>query len=501
MRTLLLRLAVAAIMLSACSGQPPGDLPLTVVALQGTPRSLAAGEPDDWQPTPGVSLPSQAATRAIALPSATPGPTVVVPTSAPPLPVPVLPAFTFSADDLVWLNGRVVSDVLQVDTTSYVLIENTAPPLKLIPDSELVYGPAYADFDIVAFTDQYNGYLKSYREKVAEQVLTGPQVVDYVAREYSVGPRVLLALLEYSGGWVTQPTPDWVGLNFPMGYVNPEWRGLYAQLTWTANHLNDGYYGWKQRGLRMVRFANNTQTMVSRELNAGTVAVQTVVGLTMSYDVWKNAVSAQGLLKTYKKLFGDPFAHDVGPTVPEDVRQPELALPWPSDQTWYYSGGPHGGWGGGSAWAALDFIPPDTRHGCYDSDAWVAASAAGVVVRSQPGMIVVDLDGDGLEQTGWVLNYAHIAGRDRVYAGTRLRVGDWIGHPSCEGGVSTGTHVHLTRRYNGEWILAGAGRLPMVLSGWAAHQGNRAYNGTLTKGEAVRTAETERDDATNGLAH
>jgi hypothetical protein len=40
-------------------------------------------------------------------------------------------------------------------------------------------------------------------------------------------------------------------------------------------------------------------------------------------------------------------------------------------------------------------------------------------------------------------------GRDAV------KTGDRIGHPSCEGGAANATHVHIARRYNGEWIPAG----------------------------------------------
>jgi hypothetical protein len=102
------------------------------------------------------------------------------------------------------------------------------------------------------------------------------------------------------------------------------------------------------------------------------------------------------------------------------------------------------------------------------------------VVRSERGIVTLDLDGDGLEQTGWVLMYMHIADQGRVAAGTWVQTDTPLGHPSCEGGQATGTHVHLARKYNGEW-LAADGPLPMVLSGWVAHVGVLPYEGTLVK--------------------
>jgi hypothetical protein len=50
--------------------------------------------------------------------------------------------------------------------------------------------------------------------------------------------------------------------------------------------------------------------------------------------------------------------------------------------------------------------------------------------------------------------------------------------------VATGTHVHVARKYNGEWIAAD-GPMPFVLSGWEAHAGDAAYQGTLTRGDAT----------------
>jgi hypothetical protein len=65
-----------------------------------------------------------------------------------------------------------------------------------------------------------------------------------------------------------------------------------------------------------------------------------------------------------------------------------------------------------------------------------------------------------------------------------------LGRPSCEGGRATGTHIHIARKYNGEWIAAD-GALAFDLGGWVAHNGSRPYLGSLTRfGETVIASES-----------
>jgi hypothetical protein len=108
------------------------------------------------------------------------------------------------------------------------------------------------------------------------------------------------------------------------------------------------------------------------------------------------------------------------------------------------------------------------------------------------------LDGDGHEQTGWVLYYLHVTAGEELQPGTRLAQGDPVGYPSCEGGLADSSHLHIARRYNGEWMAA-AGPVPMLLSGWRAVGGTGQYEGELVKGADVRQACECWEDAKNGL--
>ena len=209
-----------------------------------------------------------------------------------------------------------------------------------------------------------------------------------------------------------------------------------------------------------------------------------LLGNLYAYPQWIKALSPGGFIKTYQTLFGDPFDFAIEPLVPASLAQPSLQLPFEDNATWSFTGGPHEGWADGSAWAALDFAPPGEAKGCVDSDAWVTAVSDARVVYAQFGVVILDLDQDGYQQTGWSVLYLHIASRDRISPGSIVHRGDRIGHPSCEGGVSNGTHVHIARRYNGEWISADQD-LPFNLDGWISSGDGTQYNGYLKKGANV----------------
>jgi len=391
-----------------------------------------------------------------------------------------------------------------------VVAAETGPYLKLLPDSELVYGPAYIHFDLAGFVAGQGGYLAGYSEQVEGRALSGTEIVQLVSQRFSVGPRVLLALLELRSGWVTQPQPAEETLIFPLGHVQSYHEGLFQQLSWAAVRLNEGYYGWKESDcttarvrtmrVRTMRLANGMRASFAPGLNPGSAGVQNCLAeLAPTRDEWLTLVGPAGFPATYERLFGNPFAYTVEPLTPPDLVQPELRLPWEAGRTWYLTGGPHGGWGNGSGRAALDFVPGDKIPDCTLSQEWVAAAAPGLVLRSDHGEVLVDLDGDGFEQSGWVLLYMHVNAQDRVAAGTVVERGQRIGHPSCEGGYADATHLHFARRYNGEWIPAGSGPTPMVLSGWTAHESVMPYDGSLVRGEETRTACECWDEEINGL--
>jgi murein DD-endopeptidase MepM/ murein hydrolase activator NlpD len=398
-------------------------------------------------------------------------------------------SYSTTVDELVAINSLNNSDLLAVGQEILVpggkLI--VSPSFKLIPDSELVYGPGAKGFNVQTTAAESGGYLLSYQEEVEGIVLDGPAIVQLVVDRQFVNPRLLLALLEYKSGWVTHPsTAEDI---YPLGYVKQGYEGLYQQLTWAANKLNLGYYGRAEGGLTFLELADGGRINFAKDINDGTAGVQLLFAAfpSVNYDNWLADVGSEGFFATFIDLFGNPFAYSVDPLWPVDLTQPALRLPWPEGITWYFTGGPHGGWASGSAWAALDFAPQHELLGCYDSDAWITAMADGLVTRSELGGVVIDMDGDGFAGTGWAIYYLHIGTQDRVPFGTYVRTGDRLGHASCEGGFSNGTHIHVARTYNGRWVSAD-GDVPFNMSGWTSQGLGQEYDGLLVRGDEVKEA-------------
>jgi LasA protease len=349
-----------------------------------------------------------------------------------------------------------------------------------IPDHAFVNGPSQIGFSSSAYLASTTGWWKDYRTYAGGEMRTGAEIVDYVATNYSVSPRLLLALLEYQVGALTQPGPP--ETKYLLGFRRTFYSTPYLQLVIAANTLNNGYYGWRAGDLTEFELPDETIVRPDPWQNSGSVAIQYYFSRLQFGTQYYASIGPDGLARVYKTLFGDPWLN-LPVVIPGSLTQPPLRFPFRSDFIWAYTGGPHTGWGSGEPYAAIDFAPASDTHGCFTAsqDQYVTAMADGLIVRADVDGIILDLDKDGDERTGWVLFYLHMATDGRVQVGREVQAGEKIGYPSCEGGVSTGTHVHIARKYNGEWIQAG-GPLAFNLEGWVAETGSRAYEGKLKRG-------------------
>lgn len=488
------------------------------------------------QPTPAITIPpiQLSAVPASRLTTPTPNPTIDVSDVEIPQShivqsgetlMGIAQTYGLSLEAILNVNVFENPDIISVGQ----LIElpdiptQYTPANKIVSDELLIRSPRSREFDLATFIDSQPGYIRNATDQVTVRLANGSsfdelvgatEIIERVALEYSIDPRILLTLLEYRAGWLSNPAPLNELITHPLISIDNtpgiNRSGLYRQLSWAADQLNFGYYGWKYRNLRILEVDGN-RFLFDFELNPASVSLQYFLSRFRSRDQWLFDISESGFYRMYYSYFGDPLSNQLDMLVPIGLQQPVLSLPFQEGETWYYTGGPHGGWGTGSAWAALDFAPPDERPPnasfCYTSVASVTAVADGVVSYVSDGMLLLDLDGDGDDRTGWVIQYLHLDLTNSPKFNQSIRANDFIGYTSCAGGFSTATHLHIARKYNGEWVPAdcaecfGLYNAPdFSMSGWVAVGiSGQEYQGYLIRNDVERQAEQGRTNPINHI--
>lgn len=247
-----------------------------------------------------------------------------------------------------------------------------------IPDSAFVNGPAQVGFSASAFVASTSGWLRDYRAYAGGRNRTGAELVEYVAVNYSISPRLLLAILEYQGGALTQPEPP--ASRYLLGFRRVYYESPYLQLVIAANTLNNGYYGWRSGHLTEFELPDGSLFRPDPWQNAGSAALQYYFSRTMSGEQYYASIGTEGLARVYRDLFGDPWL-DSAIHIPGSLQQPALRFPFRAGYTWAYTGGPHTGWGSGEPLAAMDFAPASETSGCYtvSKDLFATADRKSVV--------------------------------------------------------------------------------------------------------------------------
>lgn len=517
MKRIISFIIAASFLLASCAGNaslwgqyltptPPGGIPPTSTPVPVLPTQTP--EISVFEALAETVTPTASFSEAFVTQESTP---LVENTSVPTANAPTLLYYTQGGDWLPAVAVRFGVDVKDIaspkdlpereliDPGTLLIIPDTLDrsvpftmAVQLIPDNELIFSSSAIDFDIAEYVKQAGGYLSTYREYLKTTGwMSGAREIERLAYENSINPRLLLAILDYEAHWVRGKPENEFRMDFPLAQENFRYKGMFMQLVWGINQLSTGYYDWRAGKLTELTFQDGNKLRIDPTLNAGTVGLMYYFSRNHTYNEWLRIMDqASGFLPFYQSMFGDPWtrADMTGPIFPPGISQPEMVLPFEVRSAWAFTGGPHAAWEHEGPLAALDFAPPSAETGCLSNDKWIVSSAPGLVVRSGNGVVVVDMDGDGSEQTGWNILYLHVAGNGRVAQGEWVEKNDPIGHPSCEGGVSTGTHLHFARKYNGEWVIAD-GPLPFVLSGWTVYAGEKPYQGKMVKGDKVITAD------------
>ncbi|WP_275423264.1 M23 family metallopeptidase [Pseudoalteromonas sp. MMG022] len=320
--------------------------------------------------------------------------------------------------------------------------------IQLIDEQSFLFNNTLQSYD-------WDSFFLSYAPHLADK----KEVILHWAGYSSINPKLLIALMEQQSQVVSAPTKQ--NLNAPFATLSSR-TGFNSQIEDIALMLSKRYYAYLELSEKL-----NVQDAPST--NAATVALISLL------QKQPNGVSK--IIAQYNQLFdGDSLQlhadSQVKTAKPSNFQAQaafSMQLPWPSGYAWY-SGGAHSNTGSGYPYSSLDF---NNGSGGWGSNTpWVQASHGGTVTRYSSCNIRVT------HSSGYATQYYHMDNL-QYQTGDVISPGAWLGRYAsnrnqalCQGGSSTGPHVHFSLLSNGRFISLHN----WYISGYRIDVGNSNYD-------------------------
>lgn len=305
--------------------------------------------------------------------------------------------------------------------------------------------------------------LEGFLAETAPHLVARSEVISHWTGYWGISPRVALALLELRTGLVSDRDPDPTLWSRPLG----EWadaEGFSGQLKAALGDLSRRYYLERDKPGEF-----SMEPSAQRHGRSSRAAWDTLEAV-LGREAWD-------LLDAYRAIFPE----ERGPRAAELAVEPLasgvpgwLRLPFPTGASWRFNGThtPSGEDDSGEPFSSMDFSHEWPSWGHDTRGDWVSSAQDGrVVVYSSCSLEVV---GD----QGWSTHYYHldnIAVRSGQFVSRGANLANYADQQDqalCDGGSSTGPHVHLTLRRRGELVdLDG-----VELSRYKVHAGRFSYD-------------------------
>ncbi len=291
--------------------------------------------------------------------------------------------------------------------------------------------------------------IEQYLEEHARHLLPHAEEISHIAGEYRVSPRALIALMEQQSGAVRNP--DFTETS-PLSDLSDK-TGFLPQLRDVATRL------------RKLAETTDLRVVVSAP-DDGISAVLPAQDLTELGAIYQN-------------LFPGVVSQPKSVNKAASTQVP-MQFPWSVGESWRF-GGAHADDGSSSTLSSLDFMQGGQSWG-DTINVKVVASAGGRLKRHSSCYVTI------VHNDTWSTGYYHISDISvsdgatvqanqpfAKYANTKSQA-------LCDGGSSTGPHVHWTL-YESNRSTSLSGK---VLSGWTINPGTSNYDENCSRMYLIR---------------
>ncbi|MET1256292.1 M23 family metallopeptidase [Aliikangiella maris] len=317
--------------------------------------------------------------------------------------------------------------------------------------------------------DEVFGFdIEAYLEKNAPHLVQHAETISHFAGRSSISPRVFIALMEQQTGILSRSDANDAEMAMPFGTMSQEF-GFIEQMRDVSERIAEAFY----KGHSYAETGKNQKFTTDAD---AVKAVQMI--FSHGFPTTELQPGSKEQVESFTEIFFSLFPEEKNakpePSAPTTMSVPSsnlLAFPWRYGETWYI-GGSHTNTGSGS----YPQSSLDANNGGYWgsnlSNIVVAASAAGRVrVYSRCNMEV-------FHNGGWSTQYYHV---DNIQYNTGSYVNKGTGISNyasnqnvalCEGGRSTGPHLHWSLKLNGQhYHLNG-----VTISGYTVNTGRNSYD-------------------------
>ncbi|WP_444997489.1 pre-peptidase C-terminal domain-containing protein [Aliikangiella sp. IMCC44359] len=336
----------------------------------------------------------------------------------------------------------------------------------LITKDKIIYSPE----------EMFQFNVEDYLAMHAPHLLTHAEAISHYAGTSTISPKIYLALIEYKTGLISSGKTSGQQAVSAFGELSNS-SGFNKQLEDISNRLTDAFYNGNV-------FSEATANSLSTDDNYARNAIGSVLisGENSSNSQLAADTAFNDFAKVYNRLFpqnnNEPLTSAPSVTSNNFAIPPSnfLQLPFPVGEAWS-NGGSHTWTGSGSyPQSSLDFNDGGSWGSNLDH-LWIVASAAGrAVVHSSCNLEIVHAD-------GWSTNYYHLDDIT-VQTGDMVDMNQPLAHYAnqksqalCEGGSSSGPHVHFSLKKEGQYFHLDG----VALSGYVVHTGNDSYDGNCDR--------------------